>query len=1282
MSGFFNGFHQFAKQHKIYFGGILLVLVLLSVFSLSGIRLQEDIRALLPQDKRISKINEVLLNTEFADRIILTFSSAGAAPPQAEALIQTAEYVVEQLQADSMYIESINFKQDDDFLMRVYDFIYQNLPFYLTESDYNVITHRLDAASIEQTMARNLRSLSSLEGLITRDFIFKDPLHLTPLALSKLERFRLDENFIIHRSCVMTKDKQNLLVFIDPVYPAGNTKENKNLIILLEDVIEEAQKLHPETAISYYGGSAVAVSNAGRIKLDIMLTVSIALLLLLVLFYLIFRNIKHILLIFFPIVLGMLFALGILMALEDGISAISLGVGAILIGISLDYSLHAFTHYRSSGSVTATLKSIAMPVMMSCISTASAFLSLSIVQSPALKQLGLFAALAIFFTAMTVLTVIPFFLRNKKGNATKSHAGTTVFDRLAAWQFHKNKFLRWSILLLSLVFLFTAQQLGFNSDLNTLNYMSPALKQAEKNLQAISAEASSALYFVVQADSFEEAVRMTEKHENRLRLAQEQNIINTFSSPVDLILSPEKQAKKIARWNLFWDRVDRDSLKQTIINKGTQFYFQPYAFDSFFQLLNTEFEPVDFETFEPLKTAFLTNYFSQSDSLYSAITIIKSDTDKKEKLFALYQSEDEVILFDNQFFMNRFLEVLKDDFRLLVLISMLLVFSILLLFFGRIELALITFFPVLLSWFWTIGIMGLFGIQFNIFNIIISTFILGLGVDYSIFIMSGLINNYKYGRQSLTPYKLSVLLSAATTLLTLGVLQFAGHPALKSIAVVSMVGIFSVVVVTYTVLPLLYSFMVSNKGQRRKEPVTLLNMSISVITLLIYLFGTLAATLLLPLIMLLPAKITFKKHLAHLMICYSSRFIVYVNITIKKRYVHTEKLDFSKPVIFISNHQSHLDLVLILLMNPKIIALTNHWVWNSPFYGALVRYAGFYPAFMGLNYGIEKIEQKVREGYSILIFPEGNRSVDGSIRRFHQGAFYLADKLGLDLQPILIHGAMQCLAKNEFFLKSGDITLTFYDRIRVKPVNMEAGETFRPQAKAMTQFYRKEFNRIRESIETSQFFKRKLIAQFIYKGPVLEWYVRIKLRLENNYELINNHLPKKGKITDLGCGYGYLPYLLAFVSHQREIRAVDYDAEKISLAEHCPAKPDNLQFLHADVTTYKTEMQDAFILSDVLHYLKPEQQEDLIQNCIGKLHAGGVILIRDADKTLAKRHWATRYTEFFSTRSGFNKLEADRLYFSSREAIQSLVSKHKLEMHIVENSKLTSNILYIIKKPD
>jgi len=111
-----------------------------------------------------------------------------------------------------------------------------------------------------------------------------------------------------------------------------------------------------------------------------------------------------------------------------------------------------------------------------------------------------------------------------------------------------------------------------------------------------------------------------------------------------------------------------------------------------------------------------------------------------------------------------------------------------------------------------------------------------------------------------------------------------------------------------------------------------------------------------------------------------------------------------------------------------MIVMTNKWVWNSPFYGLALRFADYYPAFKGIDHDVAKLQKKVNHGYSILVFPEGTRSDDGTIKRFHQGAFWLADHLNLDIQPILFHGAVDCLHKHEFFLRAGQMILKVLDR--------------------------------------------------------------------------------------------------------------------------------------------------------------------------------------------------------------------------------------------------------------
>ena len=76
------------------------------------------------------------------------------------------------------------------------------------------------------------------------------------------------------------------------------------------------------------------------------------------------------------------------------------------------------------------------------------------------------------------------------------------------------------------------------------------------------------------------------------------------------------------------------------------------------------------------------------------------------------------------------------------------------------------------------------------------------------------------------------------------------------------------------------------------------------------------------------------------------------------------------------------------------------------------------------------IAEKVAKGYSVMIFPEGTRSEDCHIQRFHRGAFYLAERLGLDIVPVFIDGFGEVLPKKSFHLHPGDMTVQVLPRIR------------------------------------------------------------------------------------------------------------------------------------------------------------------------------------------------------------------------------------------------------------
>jgi len=275
------------------------------------------------------------------------------------------------------------------------------------------------------------------------------------------------------------------------------------------------------------------------------------------------------------------------------------------------------------------------------------------------------------------------------------------------------------------------------------------------------------------------------------------------------------------------------------------------------------------------------------------------------------------------------------------------------------------------------------------------------------------------------------------------------------------------------------------------------------------------------------------------------------------------------------------------------------------------------------------------------------------------------------------HGSGSIMTKGEYFLKQGSVTIKFLPRIN--PEDKRFGENLLGKSRAIRRYIAAEYRKVAETEETPAFFREKLIKNYLFKGPVLEWYLKVKIRLEKNYELFHLHLPKEGQITDIGCGYGFMDYMLSFLSEERRITGIDYDRDKIEVANNCPAKNDRLNFTCADALATNLPKSRAFILADVLHYFPEEEQEKLIIRCIENLDKGGTLIIRDADRQLGRKHFGTRLSEFFSTRIGFNQTLEGRneLYFTSREKISGILSRYAMQVEVIDETKVTSNIVFI-----
>jgi 2-polyprenyl-3-methyl-5-hydroxy-6-metoxy-1,4-benzoquinol methylase len=330
--------------------------------------------------------------------------------------------------------------------------------------------------------------------------------------------------------------------------------------------------------------------------------------------------------------------------------------------------------------------------------------------------------------------------------------------------------------------------------------------------------------------------------------------------------------------------------------------------------------------------------------------------------------------------------------------------------------------------------------------------------------------------------------------------------------------------------------------------------------------------------------------------------------------------------------------------------------------------ADFYPVAQGAENSISVLADKVIRGYSIVVFPEGTRSVDGDIKRFHKGAFYLAEQLNIDIAPILIHGTGYTMTKGDFLLKDGTITIKYLPRI--KPDDISFGANYTERTKLISRYFKEEYKKLSTEVEQPAYFKEQLIYNYLYKGPILEWTLRLQLRREKNYQYQHELVPMKGQILHLGCGNGALTYLLHFASKDRKFTGVDIDEEQIATANNCFNKDSGINFVQADALEFAFDNYDAILVTGML--LRRSDQKLLMEKCIHHLNPGGMIIVKDVD---INKSGVRSADDFTGNLSKFKKENAAAGL--SVQVLEELAASYK--MKVIMPGKAMPGLVYMIQ---
>ena len=1285
MTQFFIGLYDYFERHKILFYLSLISCVLLMGFFALQVRFEENITQFFPDTKDSQNTIKVFDNLKIKDKIIIMLSSADTCHRvEPDSLIEAAGRLQQTLteKAGGTLIKGIFAQVDQSLIGGATDFVYEHLPLFLTDTDYQRFDSLLTEKGIQAIMQKNYTNLLSPAGIALRSYILRDPLGLGSEALKHLQDFQLEANYEIYDEHIFSKDGSTLLMFITPVFSTGSTGKNDELIKILEEELQHVQGESPTIRAEYFGGPSVGVYNARQIKKDTILTSSLALLIIIVFISLVFKRKRSIPLIITPVLFGGLFALFLIFFIKGSISAIAVGAGSAVMGIALSYSIHMLAHQNHVSTVQQLIKEIAYPLTVGSFTTIGAFMGLIFTSSDLLRDFGLFASLALVGTTLFCLIYLPHFL---KGQAdVKQGCILRIIEKINAYSYEKNKWLVGGILLITIICLFTSQKVGFNNDMMSLNYEPQHLKQSEEKLMQLFDNGEKTVLFVSVGKDMNQATETYAMTNQKLSALKDQGLIKDYASASQFLISPQEQQLRLKKWKDYWTDEKQQQIREQLETAAAEYRFRPGSFDPFYQWLNQPFGEYHYTAQEDdLSGKLLNEWQTSADSITMLISQIRISDQNKETVYQNFSKAQDVVIFDRSYFANKWVSAINDDFYLILYISSFLIFFALWFSYGRIELTLMSFLPMLVSWVIILGLMGILGIEFNIINIILSTFIFGIGDDFSIFIMDGLQNKYRTGQKVLNSHKTAIFFSAFTTVVGMGALVFAKHPALQSISLISILGMIAVVLVAYTIQPLIFRFFIAGPASKGLPPYTLIGLIRTVLLFLLFFIGCIFLRVLIAVLYLVPVRKSSKQRLVCRLIQITCKGILLLATAVKKEHINKANERFQHPAIIIANHQSFIDILVLLSLSSKILMVTNHWVWHSPFFGAIIRYVDFYYIGEGYEQYMERMRKKVKEGYSIAIFPEGTRTYNGKMKRFHKGAFYLAETLQLDILPILLYGNNKIIAKAQpFNIRKGIIYTEILPRIPADDLSF--GTTYQERTKRISAYMKEGYARIcREKNTTDNpAFYEALIQNYIYKGPVVEWYIRIKVKMERNYRLFNRLIPAQGQITDIGCGFGPLCYMLSMLSEDRDILGIDYDEDKIALAQHGWLRNEHLQFRHGNALEYPLPESDVFILNDMLHYMSYEHQRTLLLKCADRLRSQGMIIIRDGNSANTSKHRLTRFTELLSTRIfNFNRTTGE-LHFTTETQLREIAVTCGMNVEIIPNDKYTSNTIYIFRKPN
>ena len=737
-----------------------------------------DITHFLPDsdDQRFAEISRQLTHSELTRTMILSLGT----PESSEAVVAMGE-LSEALQRDPEIVR-LRFGPAEGFAEAAYGLLFAHryqLAFAEPETQWPALTSKTGIAAAALALKQQLTSPAAL---LVKRLAGADPFLIFPGILDRLSAANAGDLKVVAGHFV-TPDGRHAVLFLETRHSPFDGAAQRPLLDDIQRAFGIVNHAHGgRLTLEQSGLNRFAVASEKLIRSDIDRISVLSTLALIVLFLLLFRSLRILLLSFLPLLFGMAAGLAASAALLGEIHGLTLAFGSTLIGVCVDYPIHFLNHHSlfpAPNGPRGTRRRIAWALVLGALTTLAGFVGLALTSFPGMRELAVFASAGILAALGATYWLLPALSAQVPPCVPLHQAFARGAGRVLEILGRRRAPLVALLLIVLALCAVGLPRVRWSDDLSALNRIDPAMRAEDEQVRALVSRMDSGRLVIAVAPDDARALEIDDQVAAALVQAQAAGELQGFGSVHTLVPSAALQARNVTAM-----RAD-GALPQQVAAGFTAAGFRPEAFAAFAADLARP-PPSALTLAEVLQSPLgdlvrpLRAQLGPEVGLLTLVRGVNAPAALDRRLStiagAYYFDQEEFLARTYGRYRRRTLEVVTGGIAVM--------FAIVFLKYRRLRLMAAAGLPALLAAAATLAVLGLLGVVTSLLHVMSLLFVLSAGEDYAVFLIESAQDRAYLGASAV-----SIALCCFATVLGFGLLGLSQMPALRAVGLTTGIGV-------------------------------------------------------------------------------------------------------------------------------------------------------------------------------------------------------------------------------------------------------------------------------------------------------------------------------------------------------------------------------------------------------------------------------------------------------------------------------------------------------------